>query len=413
MRIRCERCQAEYPLDDSQLHGGRTDVQCSVCGNVFTVAPPAEASHAAPGGSPEDAGWFLQTADRQVRRFRGLMSLHKWIIERRVTRRDRVSRDGHTWQTVGEIAELAPYLDAAEQGERVPRTPPARVASGSGRRTPTRSRSPSAGARSASHDARGNEPFVPAASVPTGRFPAQQSSHGALKIFIGLTVAAGVAFSGIRWQESRTQNRSVAIATLVPKLAGALASSGAARQPAVNPVERQPSPASEAAPALAAAPSAPSTRGPVVEALPSPEPAKAASEPDKRARPAPGPAPADSYEKLVAEGDRSLENGLNGKAKDLYQKALGLRPGGAKALTGLGFVALDRGQLAPAYQYFKRALAAKGSFPPAFFGMAEVHRARGEKALALQNYQHYLKASPNGSDAAAARRKVQSLQGAP
>jgi predicted Zn finger-like uncharacterized protein len=36
MHIRCERCRAEYDLDDGQIRGG-TDVQCSVCGNVFAV----------------------------------------------------------------------------------------------------------------------------------------------------------------------------------------------------------------------------------------------------------------------------------------------------------------------------------------------------------------------------------------
>jgi tetratricopeptide (TPR) repeat protein len=118
----------------------------------------------------------------------------------------------------------------------------------------------------------------------------------------------------------------------------------------------------------------------------------------------------ETYEKLVADGDRALENGSNNKAKEIYQKALRLRPAGAKALSGLGFVALDRGQIPAAYNSFKRALAINGSLGPALFGMAEVHRARGEKALAVQTYQRYLQLSPKGTEATAARRQVNALE---
>jgi tetratricopeptide (TPR) repeat protein len=147
-----------------------------------------------------------------------------------------------------------------------------------------------------------------------------------------------------------------------------------------------------------------------VEALPSPPPAETEKASDKGGRKISVAAPSESFEKLVAEGDRALENGADSKAKDLYQRALRLRPAGAKAFSGLGFVALDRGQLSAAWEFFKRALAAKPNFGPALFGMAEIHRARNERALALQNYQHYLQLWPKGSEAAAARRQVSALQ---
>jgi Tfp pilus assembly protein PilF len=148
----------------------------------------------------------------------------------------------------------------------------------------------------------------------------------------------------------------------------------------------------------------------VVESLPSPpheqtEPAK-----NKTTPPSPAVGSPESYEKLIASGDRALENGSNSKAKEFYQKALHMRPAGADALAGLAFVALDRGQIPAANDLFERALKAKASFGPALFGMAEIHRARGEKALALQSYQRYLQVSPNGKEASAARRQVSALQ---
>ena len=148
----------------------------------------------------------------------------------------------------------------------------------------------------------------------------------------------------------------------------------------------------------------------MVEALPSPLPPQAESTAEKTAPPGPAVARPESYEKLIANGDRALENGSDGKAKEFYQRALRMRPAGPDALSGLAFVAFDRGQIPAAYELFKRALAAKPSFGPALFGMAEIHRARGEKALAIQSYQRYLQLWPKGSEAAAARRQVKVLQ---
>jgi predicted Zn finger-like uncharacterized protein len=317
MHIRCERCQAEYDLDESQVRGG-TDVQCSVCGSVFAVGV---------------------------------------------------------------------------------------------RRTPTsltrRRSSPQAMAVSVPNDDyRGSDVHLPSLGGEAAGAASHEHTHGALKIFVGLTVAAGVAFAGIEWQRGRIHSATIAAKTS----AGSSAST-------VRPVARPPEARQDlgAGSATTQAPGEkttpiPASKGPVVEALPSPPPAQTEDTVDDAAPPKPAVSSPESYEKLIASGDRALENGANSKAKERYQKALHLRPAGADALTGLAFVALDRGQIPAAYELFKRALTAKASFGPALFGMAEIHRARGEKALALQSYQRYLQVSPNGKEASAARRQVSALQ---
>jgi hypothetical protein len=240
------------------------------------------------------------------------------------------------------------------------------------------------------------------------RHGSHQHGHGALKTFIGLTVAAGVAYAGIQWQRGRFP--SAAIAT---RAFGSHSASTGGRGPLPRPSEasldRGTGSAATQTPGGIAMPS-PSPRGPVVEALPSPPHAQTENPPASPTPAKPVASAAGAYEKLAADGDRALENGSNGKAKDLYQKALRLRTNGTKALAGLGFVALDRGQVPAASQFFKRALAVNPSFGPALFGMAEVHRARGEKALALQSYQRYLRLSPKGSEATVARRQLNALE---
>jgi len=376
MRISCERCHSEYHLDDSQVRGESVEVQCSVCSHIFSVGK--RSGPKSPSPAPEAGVWFVQTSDGNVQQFAGLAAVRQGLLEGRLTPQDKATRDQKTWQALGDAAELAPYCRSA--------------------------------AAPASREPIGCEPQSMAAAHETVRFVLEPKSHGFLKIIVGLAVAAGVAFAGIRWQQDRNlhwQSRGVAMTSHAA--ASSTESAPPTIQPRVEPVEEQGSPSSQPSPS-----SRPASR-PVVEALPAPppprEPAPKEATPSPRSSVSTPPRSADNYDKLVAEADRALENGANSKARELYQRAMNLKPTGAKAIVGLGFVALDRGQLSAAYDYFKRALTVRPSFPPAIFGIAEVHRARGEKELAIHSYQRYLDMSPNGTDAPAARRQIQSLQG--
>jgi predicted Zn finger-like uncharacterized protein len=415
MQIRCERCQAEYELDKSQVRGGRTDMRCSVCGHVFAVGQPglnetADASSAS--AKPTDVDWHVRTADGKVHRLHGLTSLQGSIFERRLTRLDRISPDGKSWQYAGQVAELTPFFDVVDEADHARSeavaAPKQAMQVEPARHTPTSQPRPSPQAMEVSvpdDDVRDSMPTFPAVGMPAEDDVPQEHAHGGLKVFVGLAVAAGVAYAGIEWQQGRIHLGTARKASV------SVSASADSRRPIASPPALRPDvgTASAAVQDDAATPSPP-THGSVAETLPSPAPAETEQAAEKTEPTSPAAAPSESYEKLVANGDRALENGSNSRAKDLYQKALRLRPAGAQALSGLGFVALDRGQIPAAYESFKRALAANPSLGSAFFGMAEIHRARGEKALALRSYQHYLQLSPNGSEAAAARRQVSALQ---
>jgi hypothetical protein len=331
---------------------------------------------------------------------------------------DRVSFDGQTWRYAGQIVELTPFFEVVEETDHVRaealseqhqamQVEPAR-------HTPvplTQPRlSPQVMAVSGEDDdIRDSRLTFPTVGMDNEEDYSPKHAHGALKVFVGLTVAAGVAFAGIQWQRGRIHST-----TLATKASASVSASAEGRRPMVSPPDARPTP--ETAPAAAQVPTetpSPPTHGPAVEAPPSPPPAEANRAADKTGLPDSAAVPSESYEKLVANGDRALENGSNSKAKDFYQRALRLRPAGTQAISGLGFVALDLGQIPAAYEQFKRALALNPSLGSAVFGMAEIHRARGEKALALQSYKRYLQVSPKGSEAAAARRQVSALQPAP
>jgi len=57
-------------------------------------------------------------------------------------------------------------------------------------------------------DYRGSDVHFP--SVDGEASGAASHEHGALKIFVGLIVAAGVAFAGIQWQRGRIHSATIA-----------------------------------------------------------------------------------------------------------------------------------------------------------------------------------------------------------
>jgi len=139
-----------------------------------------------------------------------------------------------------------------------------------------------------------------------------------------------------------------------------------------------------------------------VEAPPSPPPAEANRAADKTGLPDSAAVPSESYEKLVANGDRALENGSNSKAKDFYQRALRLRPAGTQAISGLGFVALDLGQIPAAYEQFKRALALNPSLVRPCSGWPKSIAHVAKRLSPCRATALTCRFSPKGSEAAAA-----------
>jgi predicted Zn finger-like uncharacterized protein len=150
MDVRCDRCQTEYELDDEIVTDAGASVQCTTCGHTFFVRrqgrgapasstasrtessasgsvsaahPAPESGLAAAGGpfpdlAPAAPEWTLDTEDGKLHRFRELNTLQKWIVERKVTREDRVAHSGGPWRTLGEIPELGPFFAVVEEADR-------------------------------------------------------------------------------------------------------------------------------------------------------------------------------------------------------------------------------------------------------------------------------------------------------
>ena len=141
MDVRCDRCQTEYELDDDIVTDAVASVQCTTCGHTFFVRRQGRITAASPGGAgrrtseaaepglggvggrldepaPASPEWTLDTEDGKVHRFRELNTLQKWIVERRVTREDRVSHSGGPFRLLGELPELLPFFNVVEEADR-------------------------------------------------------------------------------------------------------------------------------------------------------------------------------------------------------------------------------------------------------------------------------------------------------
>ncbi len=449
MDVRCERCQTEYELEDGSVSEAGTQVQCTTCGHTFLVrrttvgmppvpthgygSSPPSSRHAAqeavppPDHSgPAAAEWLLETADGQFHRFRNLTSLQKWIIERKVTRDDRISRTGHAWRHLGEIVELAPFFNVIDEADRarsmhvaslkgeaemarqMGRSTPGNLAAiGTGSRSEASQRgAPALEAGSLQTSLRRGSPMSDAGlsgsdlgSMGGGEMATSivrvRSGYGG-KLLAGAAVGVVVAFLGLQWLKAARAPAGpvqvIAPAPAVVPVAQVAPSAHIAPTPvpvAAAPVA-VPLPTAAAPEAAAPAPTGDAKNAPAV-------PASAASDEGK------------SYDRLVAEGDRAIENGSTARAEKLYDRALKMKPAGFEALSGLGYVALDKGRTAQAIAYFRKSSALQ-PHPPAVFGLAEAFRTQGDSDQALDNYRKYLAIAPGGTDANAAQRQVKALE---
>ena len=424
MDVRCERCQTEYEVEDASVSDLGTEVQCSDCGHLFVVRrPEAAASQASGNREPDgqDAGaWVIETAAGRTLRLHDLTTLHKWIIERRVTREDRILRDQEPWQRLGDSAELMQFFDIVDSAERArtadtplpaalpaPLAPPVLEPPAAMPQAPSPERSPfqapSAPPRRLVPTAATGKPTAPfqGASPNAVDLGATQiihikpaRTHVLLKLFLTMLVAAVVAYAGILWQHHRLRSAMISSSGTAEDATAANSSAAGLRAPTA------PTPA-ESSEAAAESPEGDgsSAHGPVVEPIVE----------DKRA---------DTLH-LLGRGKRPAGTGkptLARKAKSEPSAhssvaiASAAKPNAPAALAAQGYVALNHRQFAQAISLFKRALAGNPSNGTALFGLAEAYRGGGQPGLALQSYRRYVEILPFGPDAGSSRFQIRTLE---
>jgi predicted Zn finger-like uncharacterized protein len=119
MDVKCENCGTEYDFDDAKVTAAGITVKCTHCGHLFRVARPAAPAPADVRDTQEDQParhrhWMIRNRHGEIREFRDLTTLQQWIVERKVSREDEISKTGESWKSLGSIAELAPFFRAVD-----------------------------------------------------------------------------------------------------------------------------------------------------------------------------------------------------------------------------------------------------------------------------------------------------------
>jgi predicted Zn finger-like uncharacterized protein len=462
MDVRCDRCETEYELDDDSVSEGGASVQCTTCGHTFVVGQNGETIAqivpTPPAGladltGPQAADWLMATEDGETHRFRDLTTLQKWIVERKATRGDRVSQRGGPWRPLAEVDELAPFFDVVDQADRARSSgaPAGGRRSGSrspagamSRPTPTR-QTTVARPGAARSNRQGNVDFDGDPGALSARLDSDSTASATLEGF-GLpseeddkfetmsifryqrrlkiagiitvatlaVVAAFIGFSRPQWLGFSKGSEAV-------KIAGAPPAGAGNGEPAPPRTPASAAPPSAAPPGAAPSLPAPGAghAGPIVAPMPSspsPSPSSGAGglpAPAGRTEPGAlavaGAIKGKTYERLVSDADRLMENGQPARAQRLLDQALLIQPNGVAALSGVAYLQLDRQRPLAAISTFKRALGYSPEFAPALFGLAEAYRAQGDLPQAGENYRKYIGVAPGGPDAPAARRQLKEL----
>jgi predicted Zn finger-like uncharacterized protein len=156
MDVRCEKCLTVYDFDEAQVGPLGVTVKCTQCGNLFKVKrretqehpvmsaaqrqpafipprdvtapsrPPPSMSAQRPNVSqshpsvsqsqPIDPNQWLVKLQLtgEVFKIYDLKMLKEWILERKLTREDLISKEGNVWKPLGGVPELGAIFRQAE-----------------------------------------------------------------------------------------------------------------------------------------------------------------------------------------------------------------------------------------------------------------------------------------------------------
>ncbi|MFH1810763.1 MAG: tetratricopeptide repeat protein [Pseudomonadota bacterium] len=115
MDVSCQQCGVEYEFDDERITSQGVTVKCSSCGHIFKVKREVRVVTEAVAEVETIGGdWMVRQPSGNVFTFKELTTLQRWIVERKVTRGDEISRTGKTWKRLGDIAELASFFQVVD-----------------------------------------------------------------------------------------------------------------------------------------------------------------------------------------------------------------------------------------------------------------------------------------------------------
>jgi tetratricopeptide (TPR) repeat protein len=99
-----------------------------------------------------------------------------------------------------------------------------------------------------------------------------------------------------------------------------------------------------------------------------------------------------------------------GLAVQEFQMSIAADPANPAALSNLGYVYYDMGDLDKAFECHRRALEIDRNWAASHYGLALLYKARGDKTTAIKHWQEYLRIEPSGYYSRQAKAEIESLR---
>jgi predicted Zn finger-like uncharacterized protein len=126
MDVTCNRCGTVYEFEEGLISTTGTTVKCTQCGHLFKVHRPSPLPP--PGGlsdiALEASRWRVRRVDGSTHTLDSLAELSSLIGAGQFGADDEISRTGHVWKRLGEIAELSSLFERPARPRRMSEPPP-------------------------------------------------------------------------------------------------------------------------------------------------------------------------------------------------------------------------------------------------------------------------------------------------
>src|SRR5882672_3378767 len=125
MDVTCNRCGTVYEFEEGLISTTGTTVKCTQCGHLFKVHRPLPLPP--PGGMDialEPTRWRVRRVDGSTHTLDSLADLGNLIGAGQFGADDEISRTGHVWKRLGEIAELVAMFERPARPRRMSEPPP-------------------------------------------------------------------------------------------------------------------------------------------------------------------------------------------------------------------------------------------------------------------------------------------------
>jgi predicted Zn finger-like uncharacterized protein len=126
MDVTCNRCGTVYEFEEGLISTTGTTVKCTQCGHLFKVHRPSPLPPAGGIGdiALETSRWRVRRVDGSTHTLDSLAELSSLIGAGQFGADDEISRTGHVWKRLGEIAELSSLFERPARPRRMSEPPP-------------------------------------------------------------------------------------------------------------------------------------------------------------------------------------------------------------------------------------------------------------------------------------------------